>query len=78
MNDTNKIFCGKGKTIGQYGAIAINVCLSDIPEEHIYTSKSGKKYVNIVVRALRTPKEDRTHYLEINTYKETGNIFDKN
>jgi len=61
------IYCGKGKK-GQYG-IRVNLCLSDIPREHMTQSK-GKTFVNLDVSERRTPDEwGNTHSVKVNTWK---------
>jgi len=66
---SDKIFCGSGKTYGQYGQIGINVCLSDIPKEHMSKDKNGKTWVKLNVCSKKTPTEKSTHYVEVNTWK---------
>lgn len=73
MNEKkDKIFCGSGKTYGQYGQIGITVFLDDIPGEHIF-KKGDKKAVKLNVCAKKTPNEKSTHYVEVNTWKPDGN-----
>ena len=69
-NQKEKIFCGKGKSFGQYGAIAINVNISQIPESEVIISSSGQRFINLVVIPFKEPKDDKTHYVVINNYKK--------
>jgi hypothetical protein len=46
--------------------ININLCLSDIPQEKIFTSKNGKKYLSICVTDRKEPDQfgnDLTAYI---------------
>jgi len=72
--ENDKIFCGSGKTFGQYGAIGINICIDDIPAEFIFTGNNGKRYVKMNVRAKKNPDNyGNTHYVEVNTWKPNQN-----
>ena len=68
----DKIYCGKAKEVeGNYGTYyRINLCVSDIPEEHITTLQNGKQYVNLDLSMMRA-KDDKgnTHTLTVNTWK---------
>jgi len=72
----DKIYCGKAKEVqGNYGAYyRINLCLSDIPAEHITTVGNGKQYVNLDLSMMRA-RDDKgnTHTLSVNTWKSDGN-----
>jgi len=67
MENNNKIFCGNGKSCGQYGGVAISVCLSDIPASHITTANNGKKYVTIFVNPNKNGVDQygKTHNLTL-------------
>jgi hypothetical protein len=71
----DKIYCGKAKEVqGQYGTYyRLNLCLSDIPSEHITTSGSGKQYANLDLSMMRA-RDDKgnTHTLSVNTWKPEG------
>jgi len=75
---SDKIFVGKGKEKFDGDVVAINICLTEIPKEHInaFTNKKGetKSYVNLDVKR-RKEADDRgnTHYVEVNTWKPDGN-----
>lgn len=67
---SNKLFCGRGKAFGQYGSIALSICLDDLPEEHITTGKNGKRYIKINVNEKREADEwGNTHSVEVDTWK---------
>jgi len=68
----SKIYCGKGKEInGKYGAFyKINICIDDIPVEHMFKAKSGKRYVNLLVSEMRQPDDKgNTHTVLVDTWK---------
>jgi len=68
------IYVGKAKIRQtRYGDIvAINICLSDIPEEHTRESK-GKVYTNLNVVEMRNPDgRGNTHTVTVNTWKPSG------
>ena len=47
-----------------------SICLSDIPNEQITTSKNGKKYLNIEVNELRQPSQyGATHAVKVSVKK---------
>ena len=68
---SDKIFVGSGKVFGKYGQIGVNICLSDLPEEHIFTSdKNNKKYIKLNISQKRQPDNyGNTHSVEVNTWK---------
>ena len=72
----DKIYCGKAKEVqGQYGTYyRLNLCISDIPAEHITTSGNGKQYANLDLSMMRA-RDDKgnTHTLSVNTRKPDGN-----
>lgn len=73
MGITGRLYCGRGKQ-SKFG-INMDICLDDIPAEHITTSsKNGKRYVKLKVNSSREP-DDRgnTHYIEVDTWKPDPN-----
>ena len=63
-----KIYCGKGKQ-SKYG-IKLNICLNEIPQEHMTKLRNGNTYVNLEVKESRQPdQKGNTHYVEVNTWK---------
>ena len=65
----DKIYCGSGKGKFENNLIEINLCLSDLPKEHIFEYE-GKKYIKLkVCKKREIDKFGKTHYLEVNTFK---------
>ena len=68
----DKIYCGKAKEVeGNYGIYyRINLCITDIPSEHITKLSNGKEYVNLDLNMMRA-RDDKgnTHTLTVNTWK---------
>ena len=65
-----KIYCGSGKKSQQYDIINLNICVSDIPKEHIQDGGNGKKYVRLNVSAKReADKYGNTHSISVDTWK---------
>jgi hypothetical protein len=73
----SKIYCGKGKEInGKYGAFyKISVCLDEIPAEHIFKAKNGKRYATLNMSMMRQ-KDDRgnTHTIVVDTWKPSPKV----
>ena len=68
----SKIYCGKGKEIdGKFGRfMSINICLDDIPAEHVFKATNGKRYVGLSVSEMRNPDEKgKTHTVTVDTRK---------
>lgn len=64
-----KIYVGKGKKQGQFNQLRLNICLSDIPKEHM-TEFKGKKYVNLDISEMRNADDKgNTHTVTVNTWK---------
>lgn len=55
--------------------VELNICLSDIPQESIYTSpKTGKKYLSITVSERREPSQwGHTHSAQVSVKDAAGN-----
>ena len=70
-----KIYCGKAvERTNQWGQyFSVNLCLTDIPEEHVRTLDNGKRYVNLKITEMRQP-DDRgnTHTVLVDTWKPDG------
>lgn len=50
----------------------LNICLSDIPKDKIFTSeKTGKKYIDVDLTELKQPFDDGTDYTLYYYDKET-------
>lgn len=59
--------------------INISICLTDLPKEKITTSeKNGKKYINLVVDALKEKdKYGKTHTIYLSQSKEEREAKEK-
>ena len=69
----DKVYCGSGKTFGQYGQIGIDICYEDIPKEYWKKGKNGKHYIKLNVCAKREQDQyGNTHYVAVNTWKPDG------
>jgi hypothetical protein len=67
---SDKIYCGSGKRVGNYGTIAVSVCLDDIPAEYKRQAQNGKTYVNIRVDEKREADQyGKTHSVTVDTWK---------
>ena len=68
----SKIYCGKGKEInGKYGAFyKISICVDEIPAEHIFKAKNGKRYATLNMSMMKQ-EDDRgnTHTIVVDTWK---------
>jgi hypothetical protein len=73
----SKIYCGKGKEInGKFGAFyKINICMDEIPAEHVFKAKNGKKYVTLNMNMMRQ-EDDRgnTHTIVVDTWKPSDKV----
>lgn len=73
--EKEKFYCGKAKLMnGKFGDFwGVNLCLTDIPEEHVRTLDNGSRYVNLKIVELRQP-DDRgnTHTVFVDTWKPDG------
>jgi hypothetical protein len=68
---SEKIYCGRGKKVGQYGTIAVSICIDDIPEEHITKALvNGKRYLNLNISEKRDVDQyGFTHSVAVDTWK---------
>lgn len=67
-----KIYCGKGKEIsGKFGTFyKVSICLDDIPVEHLYTAKNGKRYATLNMSEMKQADEKgNTHTVIVDTWK---------
>ena len=66
---SEKIYCGSGIEKFNGDLVELNLCLSDIPKEHIFEF-NGKMYTKLKSCKKREPDQyGKTHYLEVNTWK---------
>jgi len=65
-----KIYVGNGTSKFDGNMISCSVCLSDLPQEHMF-EYNGKKYIKINVSAKRDGADEygKTHYLAVDTFK---------
>ena len=70
MNEkVEKIFVGNGTEKFEGNMVAVNLCVSDIPKEHL-NEFQGKKYLKLnVTRKREVDQYGRTHYVEIDQFK---------
>tara|TARA_R100001530_G_scaffold60360_3_gene43651 strand:+ start:11075 stop:11365 length:291 start_codon:yes stop_codon:yes gene_type:complete len=75
MEKTNeeKIYVGSGVSKFEGNLIACSVCLTDLPQEHMF-EYDGKKYIKLVVQQKReTDQYGKTHYVAVDTFKPDPN-----
>jgi len=68
----SKIYCGKGKEItGKFGRFyKISICLDEIPEEHIFKAKNGKRYATLNMSEMKNQDDKgNTHTVVVDTWK---------
>jgi len=65
-----KIYVGNGISKFDGNLISCSICLTDLPQEHMF-EYNGKKYIKINVSAKRDGADEygKTHYLAVDTYK---------
>ncbi len=73
--DNQKIWCGSGKEKFDGDLISLNICLSDIPKEHINTGSNGKKYIRLNAGKKRNGVDDygNSHGVSVDTWKPDPN-----
>jgi hypothetical protein len=68
-----KIYVGSGVSKFEGNLIACSVCLTDLPQEHMFEYE-GKKYIKLVVQQKReTDQYGKTHYVAVDTFKPDPN-----
>ena len=77
-----KIYVGNGISKFDGNLISCSICLTDLPQEHMF-EYNGKKYIKVNVSAKRDGEDEygKTHYVAIDTYKpepkkETAKVDD--
>ena len=65
-----KIYVGNGTSKFDGNMISCSVCLTDLPQEHMF-EYNGKKYIKLNVSAKREGADEygKTHYLAVDTFK---------
>jgi hypothetical protein len=67
---SEKIYIGRGKKVGQYGTIAVSICIDDIPKEHITKASNDKRYLNLNISEKREVDQyGYTHSVAVDTWK---------
>jgi len=64
-----KIYVGKGTTKFDGNQIACTVCLTDLPQEHMF-EYNGKKYIKLIVQEKKSVDEyGKSHFVAVDTWK---------
>ena len=72
-----KIYVGKGKTIGQYGHVSFSIDI-DAVTPYIF-EYNGKRYVKLILTQMRQPDQyGKTHTVSIDTWKPEENQKNQN
>lgn len=70
MENSTKVYCGKGKTFGQYNKLSLNLCVDDFMT-HIQIGANGKRYIRLVASTMKNvDKYGNTHTVEVDTWKK--------
>tara|TARA_R110002073_G_scaffold281138_4_gene445393 strand:+ start:227 stop:484 length:258 start_codon:yes stop_codon:yes gene_type:complete len=65
----DKIYVGSGVSKFDGDQVACSLCLTDIPQEHMF-EYNGKKYIKLIVQKKREADQyGKTHYVAIDTWK---------
>ena len=65
-----KIYVGNGVSKFDGNMISCSVCLTDLPQEHMF-EYNGKKYIKLNVSSKKGGADEygKTHYVAIDTFK---------
>ena len=64
-----KIYVGNGTSKFDGNQVACSVCLTDLPQEHMF-EYNGKKYIKLIVQEkMNTDEYGKTHYVAVDTWK---------
>lgn len=64
-----KIYVGNGTSKFDGNQVACSVCLTDLPQEHMF-EYNGKKYIKLIVQEKKNTDEyGKTHYVAVDTWK---------
>jgi hypothetical protein len=64
-----KIYVGSGTSKFDGNQVACSVCLTDLPQEHMF-EYNGKKYIKLIVQEKKNPDEyGKTHFVAVDTWK---------
>lgn len=65
----NKIYLGKGKSVGDYDMVNFSICVSDIPKDKIFEFE-GKKYLKLTIARMKQPdKYGKEYTIYLDEYK---------
>ena len=65
----DKIYVGSGVAKFDGDLISCSLCLTDLPQEHMF-EYNGKKYVKLIVQKKREADQyGKTHYVAVDTWK---------
>jgi|TARA_R110000787_G_scaffold106310_1_gene213967 CelD/BcsL family acetyltransferase involved in cellulose biosynthesis len=74
---TDKIYVGSGVSKFDGDQVACSLCLTDIPQEHMF-EYNGKKYIKLIVQKKREADQyGKTHYVAIDTWKPEAKAEEK-
>jgi len=66
----DKIYVGSGVEKFDGNLISCSLCLTDLPSEHMFDGKNGKKYIKLNVQKKKeTDQFGKTHYVAVDTWK---------
>jgi hypothetical protein len=66
---SEKIYVGNGTSKFDGNQVACSVCLTDLPQEHMF-EYNGKKYIKLLVQEKKAVDEyGNTHYVAVDTWK---------
>jgi hypothetical protein len=70
MAENEKIYVGNGTSKFDGNMISCSICLTDLPQEHMF-EYNGKKYIKVNVSAKKDGADQygKTHYVAIDTFK---------
>lgn len=73
---TPKIYVGSGKEFGQYGNVAISICMEQI-QPHVYEYQ-GKHYVKLNISKKQFADQyGKTHSVSVDTWKPENKPLEK-
>lgn len=66
---SEKIYVGSGTSKFDGDQVACSLCLTDLPQEHMF-EYNGKKYIKLIVQKKREADQyGKTHYVAVDTWK---------
>jgi hypothetical protein len=65
-----KIYVGNGVSKFDGDMVSCSLCLTDLPQEHMFEYK-GKKYIKLNVCSKKAGEDEygKTHYVTVDTFK---------